>query len=173
MVCGLSFAGKTTLAHALVRRLGYVEVDVDDTKVRLYGTDIRDETLSRSQWDHLYAEADAEIVSHIQNEQSVVDASRHFTRAERDHTRCIVRDLNCDVITIFVNIPESIVRQRWQENKRTQTRRDVSDQDFEAIVQAMQPPLSDEQPLVFTYGEEIEHWIDQHTSMLGKLSESP
>ena len=41
IVCGLSFAGKSTFAHALARQLGYQEVDIDHIKVALHGRTFR------------------------------------------------------------------------------------------------------------------------------------
>ena len=40
IVCGLSFAGKSTLGKAIADRLRYAMVDVDETKQRPYGADI-------------------------------------------------------------------------------------------------------------------------------------
>jgi predicted kinase len=48
IVCGLSFAGKTTLGNAIARHFGYVEVDVDDVKVRLYGVDYGENNLDQN-----------------------------------------------------------------------------------------------------------------------------
>ena len=42
VICGLSFAGKSTLAKAITERLGYEEVDVDKVGASLYGLDIND-----------------------------------------------------------------------------------------------------------------------------------
>ena len=37
IVCGLSFAGKSTLANAISAAFGYLQVDVDETKDELFG----------------------------------------------------------------------------------------------------------------------------------------
>src|SRR5437879_2883317 len=61
VVCGLSFAGKTTLGTALARRFNYKQVDVDLTKVRLYGVRFEDNSLERDAWNRIYDETDSEI----------------------------------------------------------------------------------------------------------------
>jgi len=56
----------------------------------LYSIDIRDDSLAREQWDHIYQETDQHIINLLTSGKNVIDASRHFTRAERDHIRSIV-----------------------------------------------------------------------------------
>jgi predicted kinase len=130
IICGLSFAGKSTLGQALSRRFGYVEVDVDCTKVNLYGATIKDSDLTAAQWKTIYARADNEIETILTSGRSVVDASRNFRTAERKHARLLARSLQIDLITIYVNTPEPVARERWLQNRRTQSRRDITDADF-------------------------------------------
>ncbi len=160
IICGLSFAGKSTLGHAIAAQFGMEQVDVDWTKERLFGTDVRDEHLSREQWDTIYAETDALIVSLLDAGKAVIDASRNFSRAERAHIRTIVGGHRA--IVIYVNTPEWLSRRRWQANRADPARRDVSDADFEAIVRAWEAPLDDEQPLVFPFDQPIQRWMERH-----------
>lgn len=159
IVCGLSFAGKSTLAHALAQQLGYAEVDVDDTKADLHGPDVQDATLTRAEWDHIYAETDRHILQHLTSGTSVIDASRNFTRAERDHLRTLVAAQGYDSVVIHVTTSEASARQRWQTNRTNPSRRDVTDADFEDIVRAMEPPSDDEQPLRFHSDDDVGAWV--------------
>ena len=43
IICGISFAGKSTLGETIAQRFGYVQVDVDDMKFHLYGPASKDE----------------------------------------------------------------------------------------------------------------------------------
>jgi predicted kinase len=159
IICGLSFAGKSTLGWALSRNFGLVKVDVDETKVRLHGAEISDEQLTQTQWDTIYAETDDEIAACLKSGQSVVDASRHFKKAERDKTRLLAKELHADFITVYVDTPESVAHERWLQNRKTQARRDVLDADFQEIVAVMQPLTADECPIVFHFGDDIERWM--------------
>ena len=58
VVCGPSFAGKTTLGTALARLFNYKEVDVDLTKVCLYGVAIEENALDQDAWNRIYDETD-------------------------------------------------------------------------------------------------------------------
>lgn|SRR5579884_19909 len=87
LICGLSFAGKSTLGRAIAERFGYEQGDVDEMKALLYGLDTRDEELTRSDWERIYAETDNLIVRHLQAGKTVVDASRNFKGGETAHKK--------------------------------------------------------------------------------------
>ena len=91
--------------------------------------------------------------------KNVIDASRNFTRAERSHIRAIVNNLGYRTFVIYVTTSEAIARQRWRENRKNPARCDVTDDDFEAIVRAMEPPATDEHPLLFHSSDDIDDWI--------------
>jgi len=48
VVCGLSFAGKTTLGTALARLFNYKEVDADLKKLRIYGARFEETALDQA-----------------------------------------------------------------------------------------------------------------------------
>jgi len=166
VVCGLSFAGKTTLGDAICAEFGYPQVDVDETKVDLYGPEIVDEDLDGEQWTEMYRQTDNRIAGYLRDGSSVADASRNFRKEERDGARVLAKGAGADVVVVYVNAPEWLVRQRWAENRANQTRRDVSDKDFEEIIAVMEPPADDETPLVFRHDEDIKTWLAENTGSL-------
>jgi len=155
----LSFAGKTTLGHAIAKRFGYQEVDVDEVKDRLFGMGLKDDALSAEEWSDLYRETDKQIEALLRAGKTVIDASRNFSKSERTSAKQMAAQANVSLVTIFVDTSEHVVRQRWLENRRHPTRRDVSDEGFEAIIQAMEPPTADERPLIFSDGDASSVWI--------------
>ncbi|MBO0796290.1 MAG: ATP-binding protein [Ktedonobacteraceae bacterium] len=166
IICGISFAGKTTLGKRIAQRSGYAEVDVDEVKVQLYGADIRDEDLRSEDWVRIYAETDRLIERYLKAGETVIDASRNFSKEERQVARQIAARLNVEVVTIFVDTPEAVARQRLLENRKQPSRREVTDKDFEAVLRAMEPPTADENPIVFRFGDSVERWIAQNVPAL-------
>lgn len=166
LICGHSFAGKTTLAQRIADRFGYAQIDVDITKCDLYGVEIEDEQLKQSDWDRIYAESDARMLAQLQAGHWLIDASRHFQRIERDQTRQLLASLGAKLVLIYLDTPESVVRQRWQQNGLNPTRRHPSPSDFESVIAAMQAPNSDEQALLCGYQEDIEQWIERYSEVL-------
>jgi predicted kinase len=173
IICGISFAGKSTLGEAIAQQLGYAQVDVDDMKFHLYGPETQDEQLSHAHWDRIYEETDKLLASYLQSGQTVIDASRNFRKQERQWARQIAAQAQAEVVTIFVDTPELIARQRLLENRKKPSRRDVTDKDFETILHVWEPPTVDETPLVFRYGDHIDTWIDtwivQNTSVIREV----
>lgn len=167
VICGLSFAGKSTLGKAITERFGYEIVDVDDTKVLLYGSDSKDEELKPEQWIKIYSDTDKQIETYLQSGKTVVDASRNFKKVERDKIKSIVEKLGFEVITIYIDTPESVARERLTVNRKNKSRRDTADKDFEEIIQVIEPPNSDEKHLVFHYEEDINIWISKNSVDLG------
>ena len=166
IVCGLSFSGKSTLGKAISERFDYRQVDVDETKFNLYGLNIKDDNLSHKQWTRIYKETDKQIMTYLKSGNSVVDASRNFRKAERNQIKKLANKMNIKVLTIYVNTPESIVSQRWTKNRKKQTRRDVTNKDFEEIISVMEPPTTDEKALIFNHKDNINHWLTKYADIL-------
>ena len=166
IICGISFAGKSTLGEAITQRFGYVQVDVDDMKFHLFGPDSKDEELSRADWVRIYHETDKLMESYLQSGKTVIDASRNFRKQERQLARQIATQLKAEVVTILVDTPVGIAQKRLLENREKQSRLDVTDQDFETILQVWEPPTADETPLVFRYSDQIDTWIAKNISAI-------
>jgi predicted kinase len=166
IVCGLSFAGKSTLAEAICDAYGYLQVDVDVTKDELFGPGVDDEDLRPGAWAEIYTETDDRIVAHLRNGDSLVDASRNFRQAERDRARALADRVGVEIVLVYVDTPEAVVRQRWAENRDKKTRRDVSDRAFEEIISVMEPPSAGEKALVYHHDDCIERWLGEHTEDL-------
>ena len=166
VICGLSFSGKSTLGKAITKRFSYEEVDVDETKMNLFGQNCIDEDLKPIDWVRIYAETDKQIENLLKSGKSVVDASRNFSKTERDAARKITDRAGVPILIILVDTPEQIARQRLLENRRNPTRREVTDKDFEEVIRAMEPPAADEHPLLFHYLSDIEEWLTENTAKL-------
>ena len=169
LICGLSFSGKSTLGKAISERFGYVEVDVDETKMNLFGQNCKDEGLYPDDWARIYAETDQLIENFLKSGRSVVDASRNFSKMERNTAKTIADRAGVPIITIYVDTPEQITRQRLLENRPHPTRRDVTDKDFEDVISAMEPPMADEYPLLFHYLSDIEDWLSENAAILAPI----
>lgn len=127
---------------------------------------MEDATLSRIEWDHLYAETDRLILEYLTTGTPVIDASRNFTRTERNHLRTFIAAHGYDAVVVHVTTSEAVARHCWQVNRTNSSRRDVSDTDFEDAVRAMEPPTPDEQPILFHSHNEVEIWLETHIARL-------
>lgn len=167
IMCGRAFAGKTTLAGLIVRRFGYAAVDVDETKVRLFGDAVDDAALARADWIKIYQDTDALIGRYLDSGQSVVDDSRNFTKDERRQAHRIAVAHRAELVTVHVDTPEPITRERLLANRLTPTRHDIPDAAFEKLLNGWEPPTADEHPLPFSFPEGLVEWVERHATMLG------
>ena len=166
ILCGISFAGKSTLARLLADRFGHAEVDVDETKAALYGDAVEDQALGRADWIRIYRETDRLIGRYLDAGRSVVDASRNFTKAERQRAKQLCQEHDAGLLTVHLDTPEPVTRRRLLANRQSPTRRDVSDDAFAAILTRFEPPTPDERPLIFRFGDDPVDWMTRHTAAL-------
>lgn len=166
IICGLPYAGKTKLGQALVARFGHAAVDVDVTKERLYGLGLKDDDLTKEQWNDIYAQTDQQIEDYLKSGKTVVDDSRNFRKAERMSAKAIAQRCEADFITIYVDTPVATLRQRMAENRRNPTRHDILDAEFEELLRKWETPMEDERPLVLQPADQLHDWILVHTQEL-------
>ena len=166
IVVGLSFGGKSTLARAIGERLGHREVDVDVTKVRLHGERVQDDELDQDHWDAIYAATDAESAELLAAGVSVVDGSRNFRRFERDRARAIAERAGVPLVTVYVDTPAAVARERRARNEAAPTRVHMTEAELEEIVELFEPPAADEAPLVFRFDEDVDEWIGRNRAAL-------
>jgi predicted kinase len=166
VICGLSFAGKTTLGGAVAGKFKYKQVDVDSTKVRLYGVRFDDNALDQDAWNRIYEETDREIARYLQSGASVIDASRNFRKAERSNARYIAALNGGKFLLIYIDTPEHVARERVLANRQRPERVDWGDTSFDEIVRVMEPPSADEHALLCHYEDDIERWISEHSAVL-------
>lgn len=159
ILCGIPFAGKTTLAKGLEKRLGFLRIDLDDIKFELLGDDVKDEDMEQSQWDKVYLEMYKKIEEGLKQGKNVVSDTGNFTKHERDLLRNIASKIVIDSMVIFVYTPVNIVKQRWQENKETNKRFHISEKSFSGAVKELEIPGNDENVIIYDGSVSVDKWL--------------
>jgi predicted kinase len=158
-MCGISFSGKTTISKLISQIKGFVRVDLDEVKVEIVGPDLPDEKVTEPEWDQIYQSMYQKVKNALLSGQSVVQDAGNFTRYERGLVRAIVDNLGLEAITIFVDTPPSLARQRLLHNRQHQIRFDVSNELFKATIKELEPPIFPEVFLTINPSIPIEKWI--------------
>lgn len=158
ILCGLPFAGKTTIAKELVNWLGVKRVAIDDINSER-GIWDDEKGLSSEEWDKTYQEAYRRIATFLNRGESVVDDSANFTVEQRDRLRGIAQQYNASTCVIFVDTSLTETRRRWQENRQTAVRADVRDDDFAHVVEYFAPPIENENVLRYDGSMPVRDWI--------------
>lgn len=160
ILCGLPFAGKTTLAKALAARLGFARVDMDEINTRK-GVGLQGEVIVQEEWDRTYAESYKQLDQLLQAGQSVLFDAANFTRVQRDYLRTIAAKHEAATQVIYVDVSEAEARERWLQNRITQQRYDVRDDDFAYVVTYFDIPAPDEHVLRYHSSQPVDEWIER------------
>ncbi len=159
IMCGIPFAGKTTLANEIVKLKNFTKVDLDEVKISLFGSGIEDQQLQKTDWDNIYQQMYHHIQIFLAQEKTVLHDTGNFTRHERGNVRNIAAMMGIEAITIFVDTPVEEARKRLDVNRLTNERFDISDQAFLAAVTEMEIPDISEKSLIYNGVIPMEEWI--------------
>lgn len=161
ILCGIPFSGKSVLANELVKRFNYTKISLDEIKSEIFGKEITDGEIDQVGWDKIYQEMYKRIEENLKKEKTVIQDAGNFTKYERGLVRQIATKLSIVAVTIFVDTPKNIARERLLRNRQTKERFNVSDKDFESTVAEMEPPGNDEESITYRYQEEVDRWIEK------------
>ncbi len=158
IMCGLPFAGKSTLAKEMVNLISIKRVSIDEINEE-QGVWKDDTGMSPEEWTKTYEEAYQRISTFLEQGKSVVDDSANFTREQRDRLRAIAEQFHAQSYAIFVDVTLVEVQRRWQENRQTAVRNDVRDDDFAQVVENFEPPTENENVLRYDGSMMQGEWI--------------
>ncbi len=159
MLVGLPFAGKTTLAKQLEKRLGFVRLGVDDVKFELGYGELGDDEVTDEVWEKIFGILDSRILEQLRSNQSVINEYAWVTREWRDRARKLATDIGIDTKVIFVDTPENIVRERWLQNRKTHERFDLPEAVFKEALQDFKRPETDEHIILYDPSMEFDEWV--------------
>lgn len=159
---GLPFAGKSTLAKILEKRLGFPRLSIDEVKWDMGYKDVSDNEIPPETWGQIFDELDRRIIEQLKLGKTLLNEYAWFGKVERNRARKLADDLGIETKIIYVNTPEKIIRERWQKNRKTKDRFDVPDDVFEEAFRLFDSPTEDENVILFEDGEEIESWIERN-----------
>lgn len=160
ILCGLPFAGKTTLARALERQLGIAIVELDAVN-KARGVGLHGEAISPEEWDRTYAEAYRQLDAFLAAGQSVLFDATNFTKAQRDSLRTLAGKRGASSLVIYLDVSEAEARRQWLQNRTTDKRYDVRDEDFAQVVNYFEPPAPEEQAVRYRPSQPADEWIRQ------------
>ncbi len=158
IMCGLAFAGKTTVARALAGRLDGAVVSLDEINA---ARGLRSgEGVPVEEWERSHRVAAAEADALLARGTAVVIDDTGCFRWLRERYREGARRRGHDVVVVFVDAPEAEARRRLLENAATGRRHGVRVEVFDAHARSFEPPDADEPAVVFGPGDELGEWLD-------------
>lgn len=166
ILCGLPFAGKTTLARALEERLGIVHIEVD--REHLDNWDVPDgEPRPKEAWVASYKVAYARLEETLDAGRSAVFDATGYRRFHRDRARRLAATRGIPSTVIVMDVSREEAQARRDANRRTPVRPNVPDSDFEMVSREMQRPGPEEPSVTYHPSEPVDEWIDRVIRPLG------
>lgn len=147
ILCGLPFAGKTTLAR-LFEEKGFKRVTVDDINIELGIGFSLEKRITHDEWTKAYTHYYKRIRTLLQKGKSVICDGVAYMQREREELRSIARSCYATSYVVYVPTGEKVVKERWIQNKQSKIRQDIREDDFEEVIQNFQYPTVDEHVLI-------------------------
>lgn len=146
LLCGLSFAGKSTLAAGLALELDALLVDLDAINAErgLRGG----QGIPISEWVRTNELAHERASAALQHGQRVVVDDTGSPRFIRDDWRAVAANTDAAFVLVWVQIDAGLQRQRILANRSNQSRQDVIDRVLEEQRASFEQPSEDESAIV-------------------------
>lgn len=144
ILCGLPYAGKSSVAERLLSEATAVHISIDKV-FHDQGFDWATNKLPTSaEWETIFDLAYADTHEALSGGKTVLFDSTNHTRANRDRLREIARAVGVPAFVLYVQTTEEEVWRNWEENKANPTRSVVDRGLVAEVIRTIEPPTADE-----------------------------
>lgn len=150
IMCGLGFAGKSTLAKKIAEHTGAIIVSQDENYFEKQDEIDNSDMDSKQQWNFLLNYSRQKIDDYMAIGKSVVFDNTSCGLGERDALRAIAGKYAAKSIVVYLDIPYELADERYRKNKITKKRLDVKQEYLDDVKRHMEIPTSDENLVVYT-----------------------
>lgn len=156
-MCGLAFAGKSTLArkiaeHTNSKLIAFDKLWVEKEKEGLV-------TKGSEGWRFIRKTAQDEISKSLRRGVSVVYDDNNPKFDHREEIRKIAKEIGSDSVVIYLSTPLEVIRAREQANRSTGERHEVTPENFQTVLEHFEPPTPDENILEFKPDTNVEKFL--------------
>jgi predicted kinase len=141
-MCGIPFAGKSTLAGEVAATGGMACLSVDAT-AREGGIDLGSDGMRGAGWARAIALTVRQARPLLESDTSVVFDHANHTRRSRDRCRALARETGARFAGVWVDVAPDVAWDRLVRNRQVRARANVPDAAFRQIVDAFEPPLDE------------------------------
>ncbi len=159
LLCGLPFAGKTTVANELRERLGagVISLDAINAERGLEGGD----GIEVDEWRRTHEIALERLAAELEASTTIVVIDdTNCLRFLRDHYRTVASRFEANTYVVLVRTTMEEVVQRLRSNRASAMRSDVRDDVLAATVHRFEWPGDDERPIVWNGIEDLRERLD-------------
>lgn len=157
LLCGVSFAGKSTAAQAIRADVGAVVVSLDAINERrgLRGGD----GIPVEQWQRTHRLAAQEVRGSLSRGDTVVVDDTSSLRFLRDRWRTVASGAGAPFTLVFVQLDRAEVLARCARNRDSGARHDVVDAVLAEHLDRFEPPEQDEDAVAVRADDDLGRWV--------------
>jgi predicted kinase len=157
-MCGLPFAGKTTLAKKIADHTNSQLIGFDTTWQEIKSK--LDPNMDKvGEWKVVLKTAQDKIKKYLNELKSVVYDDINVRVEHREAFRKIAQECGATSIVIYVNTPLEVLREREQNNILNPQRHDVEPINFNNALAQWQEPTLDENVVEYSQSTGISKWL--------------
>lgn len=157
IMCGLAFAGKSTLARKISEQTGSKLIAFD--KLWLEKDKKHPIPKGVEGWKFIRKVGQDEIAKALSEGNSVVYDDNNVRFEHRDELREVARKFGARAVVVYLNTPLELVREREAINKTTGQRHDVEPENFNVVLEQFQIPTTQENVMEFKPGMNLDEWV--------------
>lgn len=162
LMCGMPFAGKTTLARALAEYLDACRISLDEINAER-GLPDGGTGLTVAEWERSRQIALGRLDRAMRTGRDVVIDDTCSFRWLRDGYREVADRHGYDSTVVFLEISAEDLRRRRADNDLRRRRPEMKDEVFEAVRLSFEIPERDEQAVRFRPGDDLTGWLGRLT----------
>jgi predicted kinase len=172
LMCGVAFAGKTTLSRRIAARCGHHRICLDDLNAERGLGHVGPEDIPVDEWERSSQQAAGQIETLLAAGESVVLDDTNGYRFLRERYRDVAHGHQAPCLIVYLPFTLEQGLQRIAANRIEQARMDFPEHLYRFHVSQFEPPDHDEPTLVFEPGEDPLHWVTTHETRLRRGSEN-
>ena len=154
---GARQTGKSTLARRIAEKTGSKIIAFD----KLWVEKDREKPVPKDAegWRFIRKVGQDEVENTLKEGTSVVYDDNNVRFEHREELREIAKRLGAQEITIYLNTPIELIRQREGSNKTTGERHEVEPHNFQTVLEQLEVPTKEENLIEFKPGMDIDDWL--------------
>lgn len=156
-MCGLAFAGKSTLARKISEQTGSKLIAFD----KLWVEKDKEQPVPKGVegWKFIRKVGQDEVAKALNEGNSVVYDDNNVRLEHREELRKVARKFGARAVVVYLNTHLGLIREREAINKTTGQRHEVEPENFNAVLEQLQMPTSHENVLEFKPEMNLDEWL--------------
>ena len=157
IMCGLAFSGKSTLVKKIAEYTGSKLIAFD----KLWVNKNKEHPVPKGAkgWKFIRKVSQGKITKALKSGFSVVYDENNIRFEHREELRNVAKKFGVTAVVVYLNTPLELIKEREAINKTTQQRHEVESENFNAVLDQLQIPTTQENVREFKPEFNFIEWV--------------